>query len=453
MNILGAGQCGTLLAAILAPHLDKIGLYERSSDPRQGQASVGRSINLALAARGINALQRANVMPQVEPLLVPMRGRMIHNIDGSTEFLSYGHRDDEQIYSVSRGGLNQVLLDVAEQHDNVAIHFQHQVMGYDRHTATATVHDHATGSDLELRGQPLIAADGAGSVVRNSYADSDLIAASESRLQHGYKELTIPAGPDGSFQLDSGALHIWPRGGFMLIALPNPGGDFTLTLFLANTGDPGFDTLQDEASVTAFFARNFADAAALIPDLSQTFINNPLGLLGTVRCRHWHDGGDLLLIGDAAHAIVPFHGQGMNLALEDCVLLEKLLRDLGTQWETVFTRFEAIQLRNANAIADMALENYVEMRDTVRDPKFALQKALSFELERRLPDRFIPRYSMVMFHADISYADAQDRGAIQKSLLEQLTRGVDEIEQIDLEAAVATVVAQLAPIQLRTNTP
>jgi len=446
MNILGAGQCGTLLAAILAQHVAKIDLYERGSDPRRGQASAGRSINLALAARGIRGLKTANVMHKVEPLLVPMRGRMIHNIDGSTEFLSYGHREDEQIYSVSRGQLNQVLLDAAEKHDNVEIHFQHQAMSYDRQAAIASVRNHATDSDLELQGQPLIAADGAGSVVRNSYGDSELIAASESRLQHGYKELTIPAGPDGAFQLDPGALHIWPRGGFMLIALPNPGGDFTLTLFLPNTGEPGFDTLLDVASVTTFFESNFSDAAALIPNLSQTFINNPLGLLGTVRCQHWHDGGNMLLIGDAAHAVVPFHGQGMNLALEDCVLLEGLVRELGPNWESVFARFEATQLRNANAIADMALENYVEMRDTVRDPKFALQKALSFELERRLPDRFIPRYSMVMFHADIPYGDAKDRGAIQKSLLEQLTQDVDRLEQIDLDAAVATVVEQLAPL-------
>ncbi len=446
MNILGAGQCGTLLATILAQHVAKIDLYERAADPRRGQASAGRSINLALAARGIRALETANVMQNVEPLLVPMRGRMIHNVDGSTEFLSYGHREDEQIYSVSRGQLNQVLLDAAEKHDNVEIHFQHQAMSYDRQAAIASVHSLATESDIELQGQTLIAADGAGSVIRNSYADSELIAASESRLQHGYKELTIPAGPDGAFQLDPGALHIWPRGGFMLIALPNPGGDFTLTLFLPNTGEPGFDSLQDDASVTTFFEKHFADAAALIPDLSRSFINNPRGLLGTIRCQHWHDGGDMLLIGDAAHAIVPFHGQGMNLALEDCVLLESLVRELGPSWENVFARFEATQLRNANAIADMALENYVEMRDTVRDPKFALQKTLSFELERRLPERFIPRYSMVMFHADIPYGDAKDRGVIQKSLLEQLTQDVDRLEQIDLDAAVATVMEQLAPI-------
>jgi kynurenine 3-monooxygenase len=446
MNILGAGQCGTLLATMLAPHLPAINLYERGSDPRKGSASAGRSINLALAARGTRALEAANVMSRVKPLLVPMRGRMIHHINGSTEFLRYGQRDDEQIFSVSRGHLNQVLLDAAEQHANVSIHFRHEVQIYDPATGVARIRDHVGGNDIELGGPALIAADGAGSVVRNAYAATNLIRASEARLQHGYKELAIPAAPDGAFQLDPGALHIWPRGGFMLIALPNPGGDFTLTLFMATAGEQSFAALQSEAAVEAFFAANFADAAALIPDLCAAVLNNPLGLLGTVRCQHWHDGNNLLLLGDAAHAIVPFHGQGMNLAFEDCVLLEQILRQTGPQWGQVFARFESVQLPNANAIADMALENYIEMRDTVRDPKFALQKALAFELERRLPERFIPRYSMVMFHAEIPYRVARDRGAIQQALLEQLTRDADSLEQIDLDAAVTTVTAQLAPL-------
>jgi kynurenine 3-monooxygenase len=446
MKILGAGQCGTLLASILARHLPAIDLYERSSDPRAGSAAAGRSINLALAARGIRALETADVMHHVRPLLVPMRGRMLHNVDGSTDFLSYGHRDDEQIYSVSRGRLNQVLLDAAEERGNVRVHFQHEAKAYDPGTRVATVRDHVNGVDIELAGSALIAADGAGSVVRNAYTNTGLIGASEARLQHGYKELSIPAGPGGAFQLDPGALHIWPRGEFMLIALPNPGGDFTLTLFLPNEGKQSFAALQDEKIVGNFFAENFADAAALIPNLCTAVIDHPLGLLGTVRCRHWHDGGDMLLIGDAAHAVVPFHGQGMNLAFEDCVVFEKILQQTGPDWARVFEQFEATQLRNANAIADMALENYVEMRDTVRDPKFALQKALSFELERRLPDRFIPRYSMVMFHADIPYRVAQERGVVQQALLAQLTKNAERLEEIDLDAAAAAVVAQLSPI-------
>jgi len=237
----------------------------------------------------------------------------------------------------------------------------------------------------------------------------------------------------------------------MLIALPNPGGDFTLTLFLPNTGANSFESLTDEASVTAFFEQHFADAAALIPNLCDDVLNHPLGLLGTVRCRHWHDRGNVLLLGDAAHAIVPFHGQGMNLAFEDCVLLDRIVRRHRDDWPTIFAQFEAEQLANANAIADMALDNYIEMRDTVRNPKFALQKELAFELERRIPQHFIPRYSMVMFHADIPYLVAQQRGEVQKALLEEFTAAANTIDEVDIDAAVATAIERLPPIDSVRN--
>jgi kynurenine 3-monooxygenase len=265
-------------------------------------------------------------------------------------------------------------------------------------------------------------------------------------LPHGYKELAIPAGSNGQFQLDPNALHIWPRGGFMLIALPNPAGDFTLTLFLPNKGETSFEALADEQSAAAFFEAHFPDAVPLIPDYAHALVNNPLGLLGTVRCSHWHDRGNVLLIGDAAHAVVPFHGQGMNLAFEDCVVLDRILKTSDADWQDVFRRFENEQRANANAIADMALENYVEMRDTVRDPKFALRNALAFELERRQPERFIPRYSMVMFHADIPYRIAQLRGEVQNSLLEEFTRDADDLDGVDLDAAAAAAIERLTPI-------
>jgi kynurenine 3-monooxygenase len=272
------------------------------------------------------------------------------------------------------------------------------------------------------------------------------IGATEVLLPHGYKELTIAAGANGEFRLEPHALHIWPRGDFMLIALPNPGGDFTLTLFLPNEGETSFATLDDELHAGFFFERFFPDVAPLITKLSHSVVHNPLGLLGTVRCRRWHDAGSVLLIGDAAHAVVPFHGQGMNLAFEDCVVLERILDEMGTDWEAIFRRYETEQRVNANAIADMALENYVEMRDTVRDPRFALQKELSFELERRLPGRFIPRYSMVMFHADIPYSVAQQRGRMQSQLLEEFTQGHSTFDQIDIDAAEAAAVDRLTPI-------
>jgi kynurenine 3-monooxygenase len=446
VNILGAGQCGTLLAIMLARKGYSIDIYERNVDPRGEFAAAGRSINLVVTARGFNALEKAGVLARVEPLLVPMRGRMIHAVDESTEFLPYGQRESEQIHSASRGELNKILLDAAEDIGNVDIHFGQAAIGYNAETRRAQILDVEANREYEVEAQPLIAADGAGSVIRNALQEADIIGATMSPLLHGYKELEIPAGPGGKFQLDPSALHIWPRGGFMLIALPNPGGDFTLTLFLANEGETSFAALNNKQAATAFFKDYFPDVVALIQDAAHAIVTNPLGFLGTVRCRSWHDDGNVLLLGDAAHAVVPFHGQGMNLAFEDCVVLDRNLDAPDADWQDIFRKYENEQLANANAIADMALENYVEMRDTVRDPKFALRKELAFELERRLPDRFIPRYSMVMFHADIPYRVAKDRGEIQQRLLEQLTSDAEKINQIDLDVAVSRVVEQLDPV-------
>ena len=451
INIIGAGQCGTLIAIMLARHGFEVDVYERFKDPRVQDEEAGRSINLALAARGLNALQKVGIDQLVKPLLVPMRGRMVHQQDGRTDFLPYGQQADEEIYSVTRLGLNQILLGVADELPNLHLNFQQNAIGYDAPDRTVHVRDETDGSLYQVAADPLLAADGAGSRIRRSFDGSDTFGGIETLLRHGYKELSIPAAADGSWQLAPDALHIWPRGGFMLIALPNPGGDFTLTLFLPNTGDNSFATLTSEAAVTAFFEEYFPDAAPLIPNLCHEMLHHPLGELGTVRCRHWHDRGNVLLLGDAAHAIVPFHGQGMNLAFEDCVLLDQIIVEHGDDWPVVFARFEAEQLANANAIADMALDNYIEMRDTVRDPKFALRKALAFELERRVPEHFIPRYSMVMFHADIPYLLAQQRGEVQKALLEEFTAAASHIDEIDIDAAIAAAVRRLPPIDTIRN--
>lgn len=451
VNIIGAGQCGTLVAIMLARHGFDVDVYERFKDPRVQDAEAGRSINLALAARGLNALQQVGIDALVQPLLVPMRGRMVHQQDGRTDFLRYGQRAHEEIYSITRLGLNQVLLGVADDMPNLRLNFQQKAIGYDAPDRTVHVCDETDGSLYQVEADPLFAADGASSSIRRSFDGSDTFGGIESLLRHGYKELSIPAGPGGEYQLARDALHIWPRGGFMLIALPNPGGDFTATLFLANSGENSFEQLTDEASVSAFFDEHFHDAAALMPKLCEEMLNHPLGTLGTVRCRHWHDRGNVLLLGDAAHAIVPFHGQGMNLAFEDCVLLDRIITEHGDDWANVFARFEAEQLANANAIADMALDNYIEMRDTVRDPKFALRKALAFELETRLPEHFIPRYSMVMFHADVPYLVAQQRGEVQKALLEEFTADASGIDEVDIDAAAAAVRKRLSAIATIRN--
>ena len=446
VTILGGGLCGTLLAIMLARRGLEVLLLERQPDPRVRMVTSGRSINLVLAARGIRALKKAAVMERVESLLVPMRGRLIHAVDGSTEFHAYGSREHEVIHSVSRAELNRVLIEAADKQPGVEIRFEHEAVAYDPDEARLRVRDLANDHEYDIEAAPLIAADGAGSVVRRAFAGRDTIGASEELLAHSYKELAVAAGPGGEFRMDPGALHIWPRGGFMLIALPNPGGDFTLTLFLPNEGNNSFAGLTDDENVTNFFEEYFVDVLPLIDDLPGTWQRHPVGILGTVRSRHWHDGGKVLLIGDAAHAIVPFHGQGMNLSFEDCVVLDEALDAPEAGWDQVFENFEKAQMANANAIADMALENYVEMRDTVRDPKHVLRHALAFELEKRLPTRFIPRYSMVMFHDEIPYAVARDRGALQQRLLEELAEPAETLDEIDLDAAVRLSESRLPSI-------
>jgi kynurenine 3-monooxygenase len=446
VTILGAGLCGALLAIVLARRGIKVTMLERSPDPRASEAARGRSINLAMAARGIRGLKHAGVFDLVEPLLVPMKGRCVHDLDGTTQLHLYGQRENEKIYSVSRSALNKILVDAAETEYKVQIRFGQEAVTYYPEEATLRVRDLDTGSDYDVRAKPLIASDGAGSVVRRAFADTGIIGGTEDLLQHRYKELVIPGGPNGEFRLEQNALHIWPRGGFMLIALPNPGGDFTLTLFLPVEGEISFASLDTDSKVQAFFDELFPDIVPLIDNLTGTWNRNPAGVLGTVRSRHWHDRGNVLLIGDAAHAVVPFHGQGMNLAFEDCVVLDQVLENPDADWATVFDVFENEQIANANAIADMALENYVVMRDTVRDPKHQLQQQLAFALEKRLPNRFIPRYSMIMFHDEIPYAIAQKRGAIQQKLLDDLTDHADEMTDIDLDAAVAEVERRLPPV-------
>ena len=443
VTILGGGLCGALLSIILARRGMAVTVLERGPDPR-GQVNVGgRSINLAMSARGIRGLKHAGIFEQVEPLLVPMNGRRIHELDGSTELHRYGLRDTEVVNSVSRAELNRRLIDAAITAHGVDVRFEQQAIDYEPASRTLRFAD---GTEWRDAAGPLIAADGAGSVVRRALTTSGIIGSREELLAHSYKELEIPAGPNGAFQMDQQALHIWPRGGFMLIALPNPGGDFTLTLFLPTDGPNSFAQLESAEDVTEFFDEHFPDAVPLIDDLAGTWARNPAGILGTVRCDHWHDKGSVLLIGDAAHAIVPFHGQGMNLAFEDCVVLDEVIEQSNGDWAAAFAAFQHGQIDNANAIADMALENYVEMRDTVLDPKHVLQHDLGFALEKRLPDRFVPRYSMVMFHDEIPYAVAKDRGAVQQELLEALTRDAETMADIDLEAATRLVESRISAL-------
>ncbi|MGH8202162.1 MAG: FAD-dependent oxidoreductase [Steroidobacteraceae bacterium] len=441
VNVVGAGLAGALLAVLLARRGFAVEAYERRADPRDAESERGRSINLALAARGIAALERAGVMERIRPLLIPMQGRMIHSLSGDTQLQPYGQRQEEVIYSVSRADLNCVLIEEAARHACVRLRFR-QICTAAQPSGALRLHDAGTGSECNVPIAPTFATDGAGSAVRSSLARAGLVSVREDRLDHDYKELTIPATGNGRHAMDPHALHIWPRGGFMLIALPNTDGSFTATLFLARSGRDSFDSLTGPEHVRALFKSQFADAMQLMPRLIEDFTAHPQGQLGTVYTKPWHIGGRVMLLGDAAHAIVPFHGQGMNAAFEDCLVLDDLL-DRHDSWDALFARLEQSRLPDTAAIAQMALENYVEMRDTVRDPGYLRRKALAMELERRFPEQFIPRYSMVMFHPEISYTEALRRGRVQQSILDDLDDG-NSLEGVNFGLARKLIANRLS---------
>lgn len=445
ITVIGAGLAGTLLSIMLARRGHRVRLYERQDDMRRSQFDAGRSINLALAARGIRTLELAGMMDRVQSELVPLPGRMLHDLHGALTFVPYGQRPEEVIYSVSRPGLNCILLDAAER-EGVELVFRHQAVAADftRHRVMFK-DDSRDGRTQEIPMHRVFATDGAGSVLRRTMVEQLGVACSEDLLKHGYKELTLRPFPNGEPRIDKHALHIWPRGGFMLIALPNIDGSFTVTLFLALNGPESFETLTTPASIDAFFIKHFPDVQQLMPDLAAEFLQHPTGIMGTVRCQQWSVDDRLLLVGDAAHAITPFHGQGMNCCFEDCRELDTLLAD-SQDWAQSFEEFANARQPNTDAIADMAVENYLEMRDTVRDPKFHLHKSLSLELERRHPQRFVPRYSMVMFRDDIPYALAYERGRIQNQILSALTQSADTLAAVDFTAAAGMIEARLPPL-------
>lgn len=452
VNIIGAGLAGTLLAIMLARRGHTVIVRERRKDPRVTSEERGRSINLALAARGIRALEHAGVMRRVRELIIPMRGRMLHELSGNVSLLPYGQREDEVIYSIGRAALNRLLIEEAARYPGVSLHFGQTCIAALPQTGQLRFRDGgpaagvsgalaSAATEYEVPMSPAIATDGAGSMVRHSLVAGGYLETRDEWLDHDYKELTLPA-ITGEPALDPNALHIWPRGAYMLIALPNTDGSFTATLFLPRTGADSFASLDGAERIERFFQAQFADVVPLIPNLIEQFRAHPAGALGTVRVNAWQVAGQVLLLGDAAHAIVPFHGQGMNAAFEDCWTLDSLL-DRGT-WEAIFTEFERVRRPDAQAIAQMALENYTEMRATVLDPAFLRRKRLALELERRFPERFIPRYSMVMFHPEISYSEALRRGRVQEQILMQLDVDTSDFDPVLAERLVH---AQLPPVQ------
>lgn len=444
VTIIGAGLAGTLLSILLARRGRRVTLYERLPDMRQVAVPAGRSINLALAARGMRALERAGMLDSIRPSLIAMRARMLHDLDGTLTRIPYGQRSHEIIHSISRSLLNCQLLDAAQQL-GVQLRFDQRVLAADLGQRQLRLQDEKQQREHRIALSRIIAADGAGSAVRRSLVQQLHINCREDLLEHGYKELTLPPDANGDYQLEPDALHIWPRGAFMLIALPNLQGSFTMTLFLPHQGPYSFAALRTAAAVEGFFKQHFPDVAPRLPQLAAEFLAHPIGVVGTVRCSQWSLEDRVLLLGDAAHAITPFHGQGMNCAFEDCVELDTRLAE-SANWNAVFAQFEASRRPNTNAMAEMALENYLEMRDTIRDPQLQLQKALALELERRHPQQFVPRYSMVTFHAEIPYAVAYSRGATQDRILMELTHGAESLAEVDFVKAARLIEQQLPPL-------
>lgn len=446
--LIGAGLSGSLLAVYLARKGFRVDIYERRPDMRREQISAGRSINLALSTRGIHALKEVGLYDQILPLVIPMAGRMVHGIDGSTTYAPYGQREDEVINAVSRGELNKKLMDLAEQFPDIRIHFHQRCTWMDLETGEVELKDENTGAIHYARADTVIGTDGSASALREAMMRTiHQFNYSQEYLAHGYKELLVPASGDGGFQIANHALHIWPRRSFMLIALPNIDASFTCTLFLAHDGAPGFSALRTPEAVEDFFRGEFPDFIELIPDLTRQFFENPTGALVTIRCSPWRYEGKAALLGDAAHAIVPFFGQGMNCSFEDCTWLNVCIDQEGTDWPRVYAAYEMLRKSNTDAIADLALENFVEMRDLVADPHFLFMKRVGLELEKRFPDRFIPKYSMVTFHR-IPYATALERGRIQDTILKTLCVHAGTLDEVDWGNAERMINNMLPPMDL-----
>ncbi len=436
VTIIGAGLCGSLLAIRLAQRGYRVDVFEQRADFRTVDTYAGRSINLALSDRGWEGLKMVGLEETIAPLCIPMRGRMIHPESGAAHYSLYSGREGEYINSVSRQHLNLEMIKMAASLPGVNLHFRHRCRSVNLEHAHAVFEDQVSGQMLEVASDVVIGTDGAGSALRKSMIDQSLSLAfnfSQAFLSHGYKELSIPPTVDGGFRIDKNALHIWPRGGYMLIALPNLDGSFTVTLFLPFEGPKSFQSLDSPEKILAFFREEFPDALPHMPDLLEDFQNNPASTLGTIKCYPWQTFGKTLLMGDAAHAIVPFYGQGMNASFEDVVVLDQMLEAHGDDWSAVFSHFQQHRKPDADAIADLALDNFEEMKAHVANPLFNLKHELELKMEEQLPE-FSSKYSMVTFREDLRYSEAISRGRKQDAILMELCAKVDDPAKVDISA-------------------
>lgn len=429
VTIVGAGLVGSLLSIYLAKKGYKINIFERRADMRKEAMSAGRSINLALSDRGWRGLEGVGIAEEIKKIAIPMYGRVIHHKDGNIAYQPYG-KDNQAIYSVSRADINMKLMDLAEQQPNVNIQFNTRCTNINRQNLTASFEENTTKQATETQSNLLFGADGAFAASRlNMQLQNDRFEYNQHYIDCGYKELIIPPGKNAEFLMEKNALHIWPRGSFMMIALPNPDGNFTCTLFLPFEGEKSFSKLKTKEEIQTFFNEEFADAVPLMPTLIDDFLNNPTSSLVTVKCFPWTFDNKIALIGDAAHAIVPFYGQGMNCGFEDCVVLNELIEKHHENWDLILEEYQALRKPDGDAIADLAIANFVEMRDKTADPKFLLQKKIEAKFSAKYPDKWIPLYSMVTYSPHIRYSKALKEGEKQQAIMDRIM-AITNIEKI-----------------------
>ena len=417
--IVGAGLCGSMLALRMAQRGYQVVVYESRSDLRKSDISAGRSINLALSNRGLKALRMAGIEEKARELCIPMKGRLMHDAASNTFESNYSGRQGEFINSISRGDLNGLLLTEAEKYSNVKIHFNTRCLEIDIETKIASFQSIDSEKQFTVQADVIFGTDGAGSSLRKSYEKQfPEFSVTQDFLTHGYKELEIPADKNGNHVISKEHLHIWPRGDYMLIALPNMDGSFTVTLFLSySEGLYNFDNLVTEEKIIEFFKKDFPDALSLIPDVLKEFENNPTGKLGTIKCYPWSYKGNTLLLGDSSHAIVPFYGQGMNASFEDVYVFDNVLNQFEGDWSTVFSEFQKQRKIDTDAIADLAIDNYYEMRDHVANPLFKEKRIVEMNLEKYFPTEYFSKYSLVTFNEYIGYHEAMTKGRAQDKVL------------------------------------
>ncbi len=425
-TIVGAGLVGSLWAIYLSKAGYKVTIVERRPDIRKAEISAGKSINLALSTRGWKALDTVGVGDEIREIAIPMPGRMMHDLKGNLTFQPYG-KEGQAIYSVSRGGVNAKMMDIAEKHGNAQIFYNERCYKADLENGIIYT-ETASGEKKQYQSDVVFAADGAFSAVRyNSFQILDRFNFSQNYIEDGYREILLPANADGSYKLEKNALHIWPRGRFMLIALPNEDGSFTCTLFMPFKGENSFETLTSKEAVNTFFKTTFPDFYEMMPNIADAWEDHPLSSLAIIRCYPWTHGKTALM-GDAAHATVPFYGQGMNAGFEDCTVMWELMQKHNENWEKVFEEYQLMRKPDGDGVQDLSLHNYYVMRDYVADPKFLLQKKIEAHFSEKHPDKWMPLYSQVTF-SHIRYSEAWKKGQIQDAIMKKVMAAFDNIEE------------------------